>query len=285
MSWRVQNILDGFHWSRKCLVTAIAYFSLRLYATEVTWSEVSNGLYDSSKHTDRDLTRVGDLSLILTEAKDSLKESEGRLVAITDKCKNLLTLSSILLTLVTVLLTKSPCNSIWMRMLFLVSALAFFDAVILLMVFFDVGRGMSIDIGQEVVDLPTDDFKKCLINLCFKCRIDLDNRTNYLVDVYKVARFFFLSAFTMLVLLFSLNLFLTTPEDSAKAVAHELWSDTNFVQIVRGEKGDPGPKGDRGLNGEPGPKGDRGEKGDSAERIILIPGQNIGQTNSIKITP
>jgi hypothetical protein len=285
MSWHLQKLLDWFHWSRKYLVTAIAYFSLRLFATEVNWSDVWNGVYNTSKHANRDLDRTGDLSLILIEAKNSLKESENRLTAITDKCKNLLALSSILLTLVTILLTKSLSDSIWIRMLFLGSALAFFDAVILLVVFFDVGRGMSIDIGQGEINLPSDDFKKCIINLCFKCQIDLNNRTNYLVDVYKAARFFFLSALTGLVLLFSLNLFLVTPKDSAKAVAYELWSNTNFVQSVRGAKGDTGSQGGSGPKGETGPKGDRGERGDSGERILLIPSLSIGQTNSIKITP
>jgi hypothetical protein len=285
MSRSLQQILDGFFWMRKYLVTAITYLSLRLFGSEITWSQLLNGIFDSKKHTDRNLDQAGDLSLILAEAKTCLKCSEGRLLAITDKCKNLLALSSLLLTLVTVLLTRSPVDSIWIRVLFLISALAFFDAVILLMVFFDVGVGMSIDITQWEISLPNDDFKKCLINLCFKCRTDLDNRTDYLVEVYKVARFFFLSAFTVLVLLFSINLFLFNPKDSAKAVALELRADTNFLQSVLGEKGNPGIKGDPGLKGELGPKGDRGEKGDSGERVIFISNQNGGQTNSIKSAP
>jgi hypothetical protein len=61
-----------------------------------------------------------------------------------------------------------------------------------------------------------------------------------------------------------------------------LRDDTNFLQSVRGEKGNPGLKGDPGPKGELGPKGDRGEKGDSGERVILISNQNGGQTNSIK---
>ena len=137
------------------------------------------------------------------------------------------------------------------------------------MVFFDVGVGMTIDITQEEVNLKNDDLKKCLINLRFRCRTILDNRTDYLVEVYKVARFFFLSAFTILLSLFVLNLFLINPKDSVLAAARELRSDTNFLQSVRGDKGAPGPAGVTG------PKGDNGE------RIILISNQNSGQTNSI----
>jgi hypothetical protein len=271
MSRYLQHILDGFYWLRKYFVTSITYLSLRLFGSEIKWSQLLSGIFVSTKHADRNLDNAGDLSLILTEAKNCLKNSEARLLAITDKCKNLLALSSILLTLVTVLLTKSPTDSIWIRILFLISALAFFDAVILLMVFFDVGVGMSIDITQKEVDLPDDDFKKCLINLYFKCRTDLDNRTDYLVEVYKVSRFLFLSAFTALVLLFSINLFLISPKDSAKAVALELWGDTNFLQSVRGEKGTPGVKGDPGSKESQAPKETEAKKVRVAKELSSYP--------------
>ena len=279
MNRRLQQILDRFYWLRKYLVTTITYLSLRSFGSEVIWSQVWNEDFETFKHADRNLNRAGDLSLVLIEVKDCLRNSESRLAAITDKCKNLITLSSLLLTLVAVLITKTSSDATWIRVLLLISALAFFNTVILLTVFFGVRAGMTVDIEQKEVDLPSDDLKKCLINLFLKCRTTLDNRTDYLVEVYKVARFYFLSAFTVLVLLFSLNLFLTSPNDLASATARDLRSDTNFLQSVRGEKGDPGPKGENG------PKGERGEKGDSGERIILIPSQNVGQTNSVKFSP
>lgn len=305
MNRRLQQILDGFYYLRKYIVTGITYFSLRLFGSEITWSQMWNKKFDSLTHANLDLGRASDLTLILTEAKEGLNIAETRLLTITDKCKNLLTLSSLLLTLVTVLLTKTPPDSVWMKILFLISALAFFDAVILLMVFFDVGGAMNIALKQEDVDLKSDDLKKCLINLSFKCRTDLDNRTDYLVEIYKVARFFFLSAFTVLVLLLSLNLFLFSPGDTAKAVALELRSDTNFLASVHGDKGDTGIKGepgekgasgDPGTKGEPGRKGDPGPKGEpgpafepdktrgSIKEIAPPPTQNTGETNSVKST-
>jgi len=259
----IQKILDKFYWLRKYFVTAITYLSIRLFGIEATWQQVWQESFDSFKHTNLDLSRAGDLSLIHAEAKECLKNSEARLAAITDKCKNLITLSSLLLTLVATLLTKGSTDSVLIRVLFFASGLAFFNAVVLLMVFFGVRAITTIDIEQNEANLPSDDFKKCLINIYFKCRTDLDNRTDYLVEVYKVARFFFLSAFTLLVLLFSLNLFLLSSHNLEKAVARELQTNTNFLQSIRGEKGDPGAKGDAGPKGDRGDKGDRGEKGDS----------------------
>jgi hypothetical protein len=78
-------------------------------------------------------------------------------------------------------------------------------------------------------------------------------------------------AFTVLVSLFILNLFLVTPKDNAIAVEQELRTDTNFLQSVRGEKGEQGSKGDQGP---------KGEKGDVIEKIILIYGTNGIVTNA-----
>jgi len=264
-SW-IQKLLDEFYWLRKRVVTAIIFLSLRFFGSEVTWDQIWIEKFVSSKHTNRDLSRAGDLSSILEEAKRSFQNAEARRDGITDKCKTLLTLSSLLLTLVGVLLPKMTFDSFWLRSFFFASALALLNAVILLVVFFGVRSQMIIEIQQNEVNLSSDDFKKCLINLYFQCGSDLDNRTNYLVEVYKVARFFFLSAFTVMVLVFLLNFILVSPEDSAKAVAQELQTDTNFLQMVRGEKGEAGPKGD---------------KGDSAETNIFIFNQiYVGQTNS-----
>jgi hypothetical protein len=238
--------LDRFYWLRKRIVTAIVFLSLRFFGSEITWDHIWNENFVSSNHTNRNLDNAGDLTLILEEAKKSLQNAEARREGVTDKCKTLLTLSSLLLTLVGILLPKTTFDSIWLRLLFFASALALLNAVILLVAFFGVRTQMIIEIQQDEINLSSENLKKCLINLYFQCRTDLDNHTDYLVEVYKVARFFFLSAFAAIVFLFSLNFFFVSPESSAKAVARELETDTNFVQMVRGEKGQPGPKGDRG---------------------------------------
>lgn len=267
MKQRIQKMLDWFYWLRKWTVTAITYISVRFFGSESSWDELWNEKFNTFKHTNRDLSRAEDVSLILAEVKEGVKNSESRLAAITDKCKTLLTLSSLLLTFVALVFTKTSFDSIWMRIILLVSALAFFNAVILLLVILGVRTAMTTVIEQKEVDLPSRDFAKALINFLLQCQADLDNRTDYLVEVYKVARCFVLFAFTGLSLLLSLNLFFISPQDTAKVVASELRADTNFLQSVRGEKGDRGPKGDPGPRGVPGPKGDRGENGETNRNV------------------
>ena len=78
---------------------------------------------------------------------------------------------------------------------------------------------MYIKIEQQDVDIDKDSLKKVLINNYFQCQTDLDNRNDYLVEIYKAARFFYLSAFVVLVMVFSVNFVLTSPEEQAKKQA------------------------------------------------------------------
>ena len=109
---------------------------------------------------------------------------------------------------------------------------------------------MQIAIDQADAALPSEDLKKNLINLYLRCTTELSNGTNYLVDIYKAARFFFLSAFTVIVFLFSINLLVRSPDNQVKMIAHELRTNDAFIKLVHGDKGEPGAKGDRGEKGE-----------------------------------
>jgi hypothetical protein len=107
---------------------------------------------------------------------------------------------------------------------------------------------MQIAIDQADISLTSDDLKKSLINAYLRCAVELGNGTHYLVDIYRAARFFFLSAFTAIVLLFSINFLFRSPDNQAKAIAHELRSDDAFIKLVHGEKGERGEPGQRGEN-------------------------------------
>ncbi len=266
-----QKALDAFHGFRKKLVATITWVSFRLYATEVSLDEVHEEKFKHS-HEYKNLTLSADASLdvLLEEARNGLKAAEARRSGITDKFKTLLTLSSVFLAIAGLL--KSTSNSLWVTIPFVVSGLAFLNVIMLMVVFFGVRSIMAIKIEQHEAALPENELKKRLINSHFQCQTELDNRTDYLVEVYKVARFFFLFAFTVLVFTVGIGALVTQPDAQAKAVAKELRSDTNFLQSVRGDKGDRGPKGDTGqpgAKGDPGPKGDRGDpgpRGDSGPR-------------------
>ena len=260
-----QQILDWFWWFRKALLTSVAYISLRLYATEISWRDVWEETFVPAQPDDRNAQAAADIDLILANAEKCTKNAEARRLAITDKAKILLTLSSLLVAAIGILLPKGLVfHAAWMRVVFFISAIALLNAVTLLLIFFGVGKDTVVTIDQNDIASASDDLKRNLINANFQAQTSLDNRTDYVVEVYKVARFFFLSAFTAIVVLFSISFFQQSPEDSVNSVARKLRDDPLFREQVRGDKGDRGDKGERGDKGDRGERGERGEKGESA---------------------
>ena len=123
-----RRVLDGFYSLRRVVATAITYGSLYIFGSDVTWNELRDESFISSKHTDRTLPKGADLDLILGEAKDCLKTAQARRDGITDKCKTLLTLSSLLLAIVGILYPKTSFGSLVTQLLFLASLLALSNA-------------------------------------------------------------------------------------------------------------------------------------------------------------
>lgn len=235
--WSRRKALDAFYHLRKYLTAAITYGAFYIFGSEVAWAQVWNEKFDSRKHTDLVLTQNSNLNLLLQEAKESLKTAEGRHASISDKCKTLLALSSTILAFVSVLLPKTSIDLAWAKLLFFAVALLMMVSVILFAVFFGVRTGMRITITQQEAELGEDGFKTALINSYFRCATDQENQNDYLVEVFKVARFFFLSALTALVLLFAVNFFATPPTPRVKATSSDLRSNTNFLPTARGENG------------------------------------------------
>jgi len=269
----IQWPLDAFYWCRRGIAWLLAYCSLRAYGLEVSAKNVWHGTYSKRQHVDRNLEKAGDPPGLLATAKECLRNAQDRRSVVTDKCKTLLTVSSLLLALIGLFLPKSfAFDATWMRNIFFVAVAALLNTVTLLLVFFDVGKETEISLDQTDVELSSDDVKKNLINLHLKCQTDMENRTDYLVDLYKSARFFFLSAFTIVVLLFSVNFFSQSPTDETERIIERLRGEPKLIELLRGpkgEKGDKGGKGDRGEIGDTGAKGDRGEKGAvDTDRVI-----------------
>lgn len=268
---RVQRCLDGFYTARSWMANVLAYLSLRVYGfEEISLAEVSHAAYRGMEHKDRSLEHVHDPDLIVAESKACLQNAQARRSAITDKCKTLFTLSSLLLGLIGVLLPKSLAfDALWMRVICFLAVLALLNTIVLLLTFFDVGSDTEVSLDQEQVDLEAGNFKKSLINLYLRCQVAMDNRTDYLVDLYKAARFFFLLAFTVVALLFSVNFLLDAPKNRTEDVIRALRSDPSLIELLRGPKGDIGPKGHSGDPGAQGADGKPGDKGDRGMDAIL----------------
>lgn len=253
-----RRALDEFYKFRACFTSTVVYTSFYLFGIEVTRKQVKTEKFDSRKHRDLDYTDQCDLCLLLQESKELVKGAEARSAAISDKCKTLLTLSSAILAFVGVVLPKFSMDSLLAKLVFALAASPMILAAFLFAVFFGVRQGMRVTVNQHEADLSGIDLKKALINSYRSCATDQENQSDYLAEVYRVARFFFLSSLMAMMFLFASNFFVSKPDDQARTIANLLSIDTNFVQSVQGKWVIQGPKGDQGVQG---PKGDRGERG------------------------
>ena len=149
------------------------------------------------------LDGAGDLDSLLAQANDRYQDAEGRRTYITDKCKTLVTLCSFLIAAIGAFLPKTfDFTHPWMKWVLVAAIVCLLDAMLVVWSYFKVGADQTMEITQDDVRLNNDDLRKSLINRYLFCEDGINKRNAYLVDVYQTARFYFLSAFLMLVLLF-----------------------------------------------------------------------------------
>jgi hypothetical protein len=206
----------------------------------------------------------------LTFSKDLLKSAIDRRAIVTDKCKILLTLSSLLFTIIGLLLPRFVEIDSWpLKTIFFVAVFLLLTTVILLLAYFGVRADMVITLEQPEADLTKSDLKKSYINDHLRCVVYNDNRTDYLIAIYQAARSTTLFALIIVAVVFTVNGFLDSNSTMAESVILKLRSDQKLINYLRGPAGEIGEKGDQGAKGDqgiPGPPGVRGEKGDRGER-------------------
>ena len=259
----LQAVLDKLSYTRQHVVTFLAYTTLRVYGKEITYSDVKAGTFASRKPSPLSLEDSQDIDTLLEMSKESVANAEKRRGVVTDKCKTLLTLGSLLLGVVGLLLPKYLAfDFVWMRGLSVFAVAILFNAIIILLMFFDVGQDMEVSLEQSDIPLDDTNLKKSLLNRHMQCCAASENRTDYLVELYRAARFCFLSALTIVAGLVLTSLLMNSPTDQTERIVREIRSDPILTNLLRGPKGDAGAKGDRGDQGITGLNGDKGHKED-----------------------
>ena len=260
----LQYFLDQCYYARRAICRSLAYFAIRAYGIEVTYDLIKKGSYDGRVPTPLHLDTASDLDTLLDMAKDSMSIADRRRGIITDKCKTLFTLGSLLIGVVGLLLPKYLAfDSIWMKFLAVAAVAILFKAFFILLVFFDVGQEKDMSLEQADVPLDAANLRKSLLNRYRECSADIDNRTDYLVDVYRVARFCFLSAASIVAGLVVVSLWMNSPSDQNERLVREIRSDATLIEILRGPQGNRGAQGERGESGADGHKGERGARGEN----------------------
>lgn len=248
-SW-IQSALNCFYHGRAWLAAAVAYASLRLYGFEVSFAHVRKGAYDTHKPVQVTFKSNSDVVGLLELSKECLDNTDARRKQVTDKCKTLLTLTSVLLAVIGVFLPKTlASDSHWAGIAFIISVAALLNTLMLLLVFFDIGIESEVTLEPELNSYNSDDLKKHLVNARLQCVSGAQNRTDYLVDVYRTARFFFLSAFSIVVVLLFTNFIRVPAPTLHERAIHELRGNPELVKLLRGPMGEQGEKGEKGEDG------------------------------------
>ena len=267
----VQCGLDRFYHARSFATNALTFLTLRAYGLEISFEQVKAGKYSSNAPLTLDLDGAQDLDVLSEMANDALADAEKRRGAVTDKCKSLLTFGALLLTVVSLLLPKHLAfQYFWMRILAAVAIMLLVNAIVIVLVFFDINASMFVTLSQPDVSLDAVNLKKSLINRVVRCTDHADSRTNYLVDLYKATRFCFLTSLTIIIGLVMTNILSNGVMDQTQAITREIRSDKSLINLLTGPKGDSGIAGVQGVPGPAGSKGDKGEAGRdvSADEVV-----------------
>lgn len=234
----MQYLLDRFFFARKWLFDAVTFASIRLYGIECTFEDVKRRAYGVHQHVNRDLDAAKDLDTLLASAKDRYKDAIDRRSFVTDKAKTLITLNAALLAILAAFLPKATrSDSLWVSLPFFGGVLLMLNALVVMWMYFDIKGETVMELQQGEVGLEKDDLKKSLINSYLQCQVGTDNVTDYLADLYKTARFFFLSGFIVIFVIVSINYFSGSRDDEAERLIRKLRSDPKLIELLRGPKG------------------------------------------------
>ena len=226
--------LDPFYHARAWVFDAGVWAAIRVTAYEIPFADVRRKKRSANHtHADLHLEAAGDLDALSARAEAKADESAGRRGAVTDKCKTLFTFNTALLALISVFQGKTSDLAAWEAVVFYAAVLAFVVALLVLWTYFDVTGEITDPLTQHDVGLNKEDLAKSQINSHLDRAADLDNRTDYLVDVYRTSRFYLMVGFCLLFLVFSHSYFARSFGSVADKVANKLKGDPKFKDMVR----------------------------------------------------
>ena len=195
-------------------------------------------------------------------AKTLYEEESRRARGVDEKAKTLLTATSVLFTLVGGLtaLIAGHQTAHFRIAISIALALLFVTVVLLVSVYFGVNTFTRPALTSEMVAKLEHGHREALLQDYY--RSIKENRAvhNFLVDSYRAARRSFLCA--LLVLGFA-AIAIEADSSSDDLLLQRLRIDPNFIEKLRGPKGDPGPTGPPGKPGEIGPSGPPGSSAPS----------------------
>lgn len=246
------------------VVTWLEWRLLRLFFIDCMLEEVRERRYiDAQKEAEGaailpGMKDVEDSDDFLDLAKEVFDQSEKRKATIDDKCKTVLTISSISMAIITALLPQLP-----LPYLGIIPLLFIFASAFLVLVHLNVSRFRYPKLDAEYADLDAATRKKRRITGYLNDARWNESVIDFHVDVYRASnRSLRLGLLILLLLAIVGSIFGSTSEERAIQM---LRADPKLIRLLQGPKGDPGPRGPQGETGPPGTKGDPGPQGPKGE--------------------
>lgn len=223
----------------------IVWILMRRFDVECSLEEVCERRYIHPGKSDPrpDVTSVQAVDKVLEFARETYERAEKRKALIDDKNKVFLGISAILLPLITAIIPRLPYPFVGILPLIFLFVTAY-----LILIHFGVGIYTFPELKANQITGSEDEIKKLLIAEYYESANVNNDRLDFYVDLFRVARrSLMLGLFFLVVIAIHgawPNASLNSEEER---IVKKLRSDERLINLLRGPKGDPGPPGEPGL--------------------------------------
>ena len=251
------------------------YLILRLCRIECSFDEVCNRAYNESKpleypHLPNNLEN---LSQILDLAKDLNKRCDDRWLIVENKAKFLLTITSSVMGLGALALSKyGTLTSVMILML------CFSGTLYLLLEFYRVGCSSIVEVDDITKTENPDSQTKSLIQNYLRVEHSNHLKLDFLVDLYRASRRVMLSV--MFVTCCVVVLAYHSRDNLEMRLIQDLRSNPEMLSVLTGPKGEKGFQGEPGIKGDQGVQGPVGPKGEPGKVVVVSNSIVIGKIHS-----
>ena len=212
----IASILGGLFDARKYVLDNIVYYSFVVYGfVDVPFqSIVKRTYYDVSEknlYHELNLSQNWDIDPLLKIAESEYEACRKRHDELKEKCKEIRLFCLLIIGLIsflsaTVLSNNNPV--LWVLVPLAFSLFFLGLSIVILLVFWDKMIWSVVSLDDEMSKHQGGDLKIFLTKKYHECIFHNDLRLNYLVDVVRVARFYFMLAFTALAVALLFGIFL-----------------------------------------------------------------------------
>jgi hypothetical protein len=231
----------------------IFWFLLRVLGLECTVEQLRARTYEHPLDLPAE-SAIRPTETLVSAAESEYERAESRRKAVDDKARMLLTLVGLLVPLTATLASRLewPAISLLPLVLFFVSAG-------IMTGYLAVGSAMLPRVSPVEATYDDENLKRALVLDNLRSARSNDNRTSFLVDVYRAGLRAFILGLVLVAAIAAIAL--VSPTDGPSQLIERIRRDPDLCEQLRGPAGPPGEAGARGDAGPAGPIGPKGDPG------------------------